>query len=675
MNFLTEWNVKHFEEVDKTVVELAEKLLENNMISSVEINENNALEVSFPQMICKGITSLTFIDYYSYFIRGLSGGYNSFAIPKYDGVDLSNTVCSRNKKGEGCQFNTCPFIVGAYLKFLQDKDEGKIDELLSNHKAILELSLESKVEDIIVSEDIKKKMYEVLRHLRFLKNNKDKGIKLQKTKFAFAFLGNSGTGKNEVAKLLSEMFYKMGYYPKDFLHVIEYDMILTKNELEKKFENAKNRVLMIKGIDGVDITSVGSQSRDQRDKADVLSQMVLKYSNTCTIILSGEKTNVLSYIASQKSMRKVFQNHIYFEDLTNKSLYNLFRALCNRQGYRIEDNFEDEFYKYVEAHKKQSAFENGEFVEDMLKEMLINESLLPDKIYSDKIIKKDYLPEKITIHKKNVETYLNDLVGMKDIKKKVSDLKAFLIFNKKIKALNNPSLPLNLHMMFQGNPGTGKTTVARVITEILYDLGYIKENKLIEVERKDLIAEYVGQTAIKTGKVIQSAKGGVLFIDEAYSITNESRGGYGDECIATLIKAMEDHKEDLVVIFAGYNKEMKQFINSNSGLSSRIGNVFDFEDYSSEELLEIFKNKVKKYGYKLEVGVCERVENHLIEEKKVKNFGNGRFVDNLIQDIILIHAVNTQNTDDKDKLLTITEEDIPEIREIKNDKGAIGFLL
>lgn len=148
-------------------------------------------------------------------------------------------------------------------------------------------------------------------------------------------------------------------------------------------------------------------------------------------------------------------------------------------------------------------------------------------------------------------------------------------------------------MIFTGNPGTGKTLIARIMAKMLYDLGLISENKLIEVERKDLVASYVGQTSQKTSEVIEKAMGGVLFIDEAYALVQGKKddGDYGIEAIATLIKAMEDYKENLVVIFAGYKDEMKSFLDINPGIASRIGYTFHFEDYNNVELQEIFVKK------------------------------------------------------------------------------------
>lgn len=213
-------------------------------------------------------------------------------------------------------------------------------------------------------------------------------------------------------------------------------------------------------------------------------------------------------------------------------------------------------------------------------------------------------------------------------------------------------------MLFLGNPGTGKTTVARMLSNILYNLGYIRQNKLIEVSSKDLVAEYVGQTAPKTMEVINRALGGILFIDEAYALEDDKTSSYNKEAIATLIKAMEDYRDDLVVIFAGYTKEMQGFINSNSGIASRIGYTFIFEDYTNEELKQIFKQMMEKKGLKVTKEVLEKLDNIINQERINVNFGNARFIRNVVEKTIINHATNTKNIKDKKVLRTITLKDI-----------------
>ncbi len=249
---------------------------------------------------------------------------------------------------------------------------------------------------------------------------------------------------------------------------------------------------------------------------------------------------------------------------------------------------------------------------------------------------------------------LNSLVGLSDVKKVLHDLVNLISLKKQsdLKISN-----INLHMLFLGNPGTGKTTVARYLADILYNLGYIKENKLLEVSSKDLVAEYVGQTAIKTYSVIERALGGILFIDEAYSLSSKNNS-YNDEAIATLIKAMEDNRDNLVVVFAGYTKEMQDFINSNSGIASRIGYTLNFKDYTEDELLEIFKGMFIKAGFKITTEALYKARNIIRENKNKTNFGNARFVRNMYEKTIVEHATNTKNKRRKDILITITAQDI-----------------
>lgn len=287
------------------------------------------------------------------------------------------------------------------------------------------------------------------------------------------------------------------------------------------------------------------------------------------------------------------------------------------------------------------------------------------KEITDYISYRDNLVSYIAFHKdipsiREVKTIdevfadLDSLVGLDDVKKVLRDLVNVISLKDKS---DLKIASLNLHMLFLGNPGTGKTTVARHLSDILYNLGYIKENKLLEVSSKDLVAEYVGQTAIKTYSVIERALGGVLFIDEAYALSSKNNS-YNDEAIATLIKAMEDNRDNLVVIFAGYTKEMQDFINSNSGIASRIGYTLNFKDYTEDELLEIFKGMVSKAGFKITNEALYKARNIIREHLNDKNFGNARFVRNMYEKTVTLHATNTKDKKRKDVLITITDKDI-----------------
>ena len=231
-------------------------------------------------------------------------------------------------------------------------------------------------------------------------------------------------------------------------------------------------------------------------------------------------------------------------------------------------------------------------------------------------------------------------------------------------------------MCFKGNPGTGKTTVARLITDIFYNLGYINQNKLTEVTAKDLIAEYLGQTSGKTFNVVKSALGGVLFIDEAYSISSGvgNAAQYGNECISTLLKLMEDYKDNLIIIFAGYNDEMEEFLKANSGLSSRIGYKIEFPDFSLNELVLIFTNLLHENNLEITDEALEKLKGIIDESSKSDNFGNGRYIHNIFQRILIEHSKNTENKSKKDDLFLITDEDIVYEKLIaEKNKRKIGF--
>ena len=253
---------------------------------------------------------------------------------------------------------------------------------------------------------------------------------------------------------------------------------------------------------------------------------------------------------------------------------------------------------------------------------------------------------------------LDSLVGLEKVKKVVRELADLIELKKKADDLKIKDV--NLHMCFLGNPGTGKTTVARIIAGILYNLKYIKENKLIEVSSKDLVAEYVGQTAPKTNKVIERALGGVLFIDEAYSLAsgNGEDSSFNEEAIATLIQGMENYRDNLVVIFAGYTKEMQDFLNANSGIVSRIGYTLEFDDYTEDELVSIFKGLTDKAGFKVENDAIDKLKEVIREYKDSKNFGNARFIRTVYEKSVIKHASNTKGKTGKKVLKTLTKEDI-----------------
>ena len=260
--------------------------------------------------------------------------------------------------------------------------------------------------------------------------------------------------------------------------------------------------------------------------------------------------------------------------------------------------------------------------------------------------------------KEKIEDLLAELdsyVGMDAIKAEVRSLINMVQVYKLRREHDLPTTDMSLHMVFSGNPGTGKTTVARIMARIYHSLDILSKGQLVEVDRSGLVAGYVGQTALKTDEVIRSALGGVLFIDEAYALAGGGENDFGREAIETLLKAMEDHRDDLVVIAAGYDEPMEKFIHANPGLESRFNRFLEFEDYTTEQMVAIFKMQCKKGCYVLAQGTEELVRDFIAEESAGDSFGNARGVRNLFEHILV--AQNNRLA----KLEKVTRDDLMQI--------------
>lgn len=258
---------------------------------------------------------------------------------------------------------------------------------------------------------------------------------------------------------------------------------------------------------------------------------------------------------------------------------------------------------------------------------------------------------------------LESLVGLDEVKKDVKNLVNLMKVRRLRQENGLPVPPMSLHMVFMGNPGTGKTTVARLISGLYAAIGVLSKGQLVEVDRSGLVAGYVGQTALKTQEVIKSALGGVLFIDEAYSLSAGGENDFGREAIETILKAMEDHRDDLIVIVAGYDGPMENFLSSNPGLESRFNKYFYFPDYNGEQLMSIFRAQCEKNGYQLteEADKAAVAMFTKLYEERDDNFGNGRDVRNCFEDMIVRQAnrVAVMEEPGKDDLMTVMPEDLP----------------
>ena len=266
-------------------------------------------------------------------------------------------------------------------------------------------------------------------------------------------------------------------------------------------------------------------------------------------------------------------------------------------------------------------------------------------------------PEKL----EDLQAELDGYIGLARVKREVKTLVNLVKVHQMRKENGLPETEMSLHMVFSGNPGTGKTTVARIMARIYHALGILSKGQLVETDRSGLVAGYVGQTAIKTRKVLEKALGGVLFIDEAYALNGGGDNDFGQEAIDTVLKYMEDHRDDLVVIAAGYDGLMDQFIRSNPGLESRFNRFLHFDDYTPQEMLEIFRMQCRKGCYELDEDAAGAVQELIARENTDPvSFGNARGVRNLFERVLVCQAdrLARQETVRREDLMRLTAEDV-----------------
>lgn len=423
---------------------------------------------------------------------------------------------------------------------------------------------------------------------------------------------------------------------------------LEKPEQIEEIYSSKNSIILLRDFEGF----ISKEQIFKDNFLHKLEEIIEKKPNEFLTIISAKNKEIVnqSFDKNNDIKEKVFDFEIIS---TNPDVQDVYQEVLNRlkENSTLSNDFCVKLLDYVAATYQNTTLSYPEYRDKLCKKILFNKE---EKITEDDL--PEYEKEKTM---EEIFEELNNLVGLTKVKQVLQDLVNLIELKNKTK--NDLKIKdTNLHMVFLGNPGTGKTTVARIISQILYNLKYVKQNKLIEVSSKDLVAEYVGQTGPKTMAVIEKALGGVLFIDEAYSLASGSGQGnsYNEEAIATLIQAMENYRDNLVVIFAGYTKEMQSFLNSNSGIVSRIGYTLEFEDYTEDELLQIFESMMKKSGFEVTKDAINKVKEIIKEYKDTKNFGNARFIRNLYEKSIIKHASNTKGKKSKKILKTIEKEDI-----------------
>lgn len=528
--------------------------------------------------------------------------------------------------------------------------------------------------EIRTAEDVLAKL-NALTGLQSVKETFDRIYKKQladpenakKGSYHMMFYGNPGTGKTTVARLTAELLWQCGVLKtRKCVEATVGDLIsVYKNgtgaKVKSKIQQALDGVLFIDEAYGL---ANGTESC--AEALNILIQEMLNHQDRLVVILAGYEDKMEELLKKNSGLSSRIAYKIKFEDFSVEELKQIFEQQCRQSGFTLDESAEDALEECLEARKLQEFFGNGRDVDNLLQEVQGSWS----KEYYELV--KKYGKEKAELPKIFYEKHFLDvmparneptienMIGLDTVKKQLEKFRTQVKYFHAIKEMGMKKMPEPfMHMLFVGNPGTGKTTVAKMIANDLYSLGVLKTNRLVIAERKDIIVPYGGETAKQVDELIGKAIGGVLFIDEAYALAEA--GDAGREAVETILTAMVDHKEDTVFIFAGYPAEMRNFLEMNPGIPSRIGYTFRFEDYDTEELIKIFKKQMEESGFVVTEEVYPKLRDIMEYFCEMPKFGNGRFVEQLISRIIANRSEREYTKGDYNRIEAC---DIPEIGEL-----------
>lgn len=525
------------------------------------------------------------------------------------------------------------------------KNEIDLVDIEGNRTVLSADELLKGFDDFIGMQGVKEQIRSFANRIKLARIKAMRGGKVEQPNIHIIITGNPGTGKTEVAKRMGQVFKALGILPKGHVvckerkHILDSYVNSAGKNMEKAVDEAMGGVLFIDEA----YTFMPADPSGVKDKSgnEAIEALMTRMSNDAgkfVTVFAGYKQEMDEFINNANpGLKRRFTYSIHIDDYTVDELVQIFMLNARKEGYRLTPEAEELLNLKVEemVSAKDEKFGNaGEMVKlfnttkDRQSDRIsdnITEELSDEELYTIEKCDIPYdAPKKIDVEECMKE--LDELEGLKAVKDAVREIADTLIVEQKRNADNGGRHKLNLdHLLFLGNPGTGKTTVARVMGNIYYSLGLLPSNKVIEVTPKDLIAPYVGQTAPKTEQMINRAIGGILFLDEAYGL-NDGPNGFGKDAMPVLLTKLLDLKGKFVCIAAGYHREMQQWIDTNTGMDSRFQRRINFEDYSAEELGNIFRGVVRKAGLKMDDGAEAEMERYfnVLVYNKGRNFANAR---------------------------------------------------
>ncbi|MFB2973247.1 AAA family ATPase [Aerosakkonema sp. BLCC-F183] len=527
-----------------------------------------------------------------------------------------------------------------------------------------------------VKDTIKRRM----QILEIERERVQQGISNEPPRLHLVFKGNPGTGKTTVARLIGEIYRDLGLLRRGHLReVAGRDLVAgyvgqTAIRTNEIIDEALDGVLF---IDEAYTLSQGGENDFGQEAINTLLKRMEDERHRLAVIVAGYPDKMADFINSNPGLPRRFGTEILFEDYTPAELVEIFRQRVSRVQCGITPDLEIALMNLFSQwyQRRDQNFGNAGLVENLFNQM--------DELRSQRVIAQnlDRVGEPFQIvdlpsqyrqeGRKNEENLqelwqeLDNMIGLHSVKQAIREMINTQIANQRLReaGMQTQEEIETRHLLFTGNPGTGKTTVARLIGRIFKALGILQKGQFVEVNREKLVAGYVGQTALKTKEAIQSALDGVLFIDEAYALRrSESGNDFGVEAIDTLVPMMENERDRLVVILAGYSREMEQFMNANSGIASRIAYKIEFPDYNDEQLDEMFLSMCQQAGWIVtpEVSASLQVFFRKMYQNRGGNFGNGREVRNLYE--VMVRRLKTRIVRDnltEDTMRTFALEDIP----------------